>query len=42
MIKNSQMSLTEIALHCGFADQSHFTRNFKEITGFLPKEFRKI
>jgi AraC family transcriptional regulator len=42
LIKNSQMSLTEIAFHCGFADQSHFTRNFKEMTGFLPKEFRKI
>jgi AraC family transcriptional regulator len=42
LIKNSEMSLTEIAFHCGFADQSHFTRNFKEITGFLPKEFRKV
>lgn len=42
LIKNSGMSLTEIALHCGFADQSHFTRNFKRTTGFLPKEFRRI
>jgi AraC family transcriptional regulator len=42
LIKNSEMSLTEIALQCGFSDQSHFTRNFKEITGFLPKEFRRI
>lgn len=42
LIKNSEMSLTEIAFHCGFADQSHFTRNFKEMTGFLPKDFRKI
>ena len=42
LVKNSQMSLTEIALHCGFADQSHFTRNFKQLTGFLPKEFRNI
>lgn len=42
LIKNSQMPLTEIAFHCGFADQSHFTRNFKELTGFLPKDFRKI
>lgn len=42
LIKNSQMSLTDIALHCGFADQSHFTRNFKRLTGFLPKEFRNI
>jgi len=42
LIKNSQMSLTEIALRCGFADQSHFIRNFKQLTGFLPKEFRNI
>lgn len=42
LIKNSGMSLTEIAFHCGFADQSHFTRNFKQMTGFLPREFRKI
>ena len=42
LIKNTRMSLTEIAFHCGFADQSHFTRNFKQLTGFLPREFRKI
>jgi AraC family transcriptional regulator len=42
MIKNSQLSLTEIALACGFADQSHFTRNFKGLTGFLPKDFKKL
>ena len=42
LIKDSRMSLTEIALHCGFADQSHFTRTFKQLTGFLPKEFRNI
>jgi AraC family transcriptional regulator len=42
LIKNTRMSLTEIALHCGFADQSHFTRNFRQMTGFSPKEFRNI
>lgn len=42
LIKNSRMSLTEIALYCGFSDQSHFTRNFKQMTGFLPKDFRNI
>lgn len=40
LIKNSKMSLTDIAHHCGFTDQSHFTKNFKQMTGFLPKEFR--
>ena len=42
LIKNSRLTLTEITVFCGFADQSHFTRNFKEFTGFLPKDFRKL
>lgn len=42
LIKNSEMKLVEIAYHCGFADQSHFIRVFKETTGFLPAELRKI
>jgi len=42
LIKNSPLSLTEIAQQCGFFDQSHFTRNFKELTGFLPKDFKKF
>ena len=42
MIKGSTKSLAEIAIECGFADQSHFTRNFKSATGFLPKNFRKL
>jgi len=42
LIKDSKMLLTEIAFHCGFNDQSHFTRTFKEMTGFLPKHFRKF
>lgn len=42
LIKNSNLSLTEIAFHCGFTDQSHFIKNFKFFTGFLPKDFRKL
>ena len=42
MIKGTAMPLTEIAYACGFADQAHFTRTFKTITGYLPKEFRKV
>ena len=30
LIKEPQLSLTEIAFLCGFTDQSHFTRNFKK------------
>jgi AraC family transcriptional regulator len=42
MIRRSNRSLTEVAHSCGFADQSHFTRVFKETTGLLPKSYRNI
>jgi AraC family transcriptional regulator len=42
LVHDSNMSLTEIAYHCGFADQSHFTRNFREQTKFLPKAYQKL
>ncbi len=33
--------LAEIAVYHGFADQSHFTRVFKKITGSTPSAFRR-
>jgi AraC family transcriptional regulator len=42
MIRNKNLSLTEIAYECGFYDQSHFTATFKDVTGFRPKEFQKL
>lgn len=42
LIKQHSLSLTDIGFECGFTDQSHFTRIFKEQTGFLPKQFQKI
>lgn len=42
LIRNSKLSLTEIALQCGFADQSHFIRNFKKFVGCLPKNFKQM
>ena len=42
LIKTSKFSLTEIAYECGFYDQSHFTRTFKSLTGFLPKHYEKL
>jgi AraC family transcriptional regulator len=41
-IKTSHQSLTEIAYQCGFADQSHFTRTFKQLTGFLPRQYETL
>ena len=42
LIKSSNQSLTEIAHHCGFSDQSHFFRTFKHLTGLNPKSFRNF
>jgi AraC family transcriptional regulator len=33
--------LQEIALDAGFADQSHFTRTFRRLTGMTPAHFRR-
>ncbi|HEX9960577.1 MAG TPA: helix-turn-helix transcriptional regulator [Pyrinomonadaceae bacterium] len=41
-LKDSSFSLAEIAAECGFSDQSHFTRTFKQLTGFLPNHYKKI
>jgi AraC family transcriptional regulator len=42
LIQSEKKTLTEIGLECGFADQSHFIRTFKNQTGFLPKQFQKL
>jgi YesN/AraC family two-component response regulator len=42
LLSNKSMSLTEIAFNCGFADQSHFQRCFKQTIGIAPFKYRKI
>ncbi len=41
MLIGSDMSLADIALACGFADQSHFTRMFSRVTGLPPGNWRR-
>lgn len=41
MSKKPAMPLSELALATGFFDQSHFSRAFKQITGFTPSRFRQ-
>lgn len=38
---NANESLSEVALNCGFADQSHFTREFRRQFGRTPREYRE-
>ncbi|MDR2439016.1 MAG: AraC family transcriptional regulator [Planctomycetaceae bacterium] len=37
----SEDSITQIALNCGFYDNSYFTRQFKKMTAMSPLQFRK-
>lgn len=41
LLKNSVLSLKEIASACGFADQAHFTRAFGEAKGVSPAAWRR-
>jgi AraC family transcriptional regulator len=41
LLATTRLTLTEIALTCGFAEHSHFSRRFHEFTGVAPREFRK-
>ncbi len=40
-MKETDASLTDIALACGFADQSHFTRVFSKFAGVSPGTWRR-
>jgi AraC family transcriptional regulator len=40
LLTRSELSLAEIALACGFSDQSHFTRAFRRLTGMPPRQYR--
>lgn len=42
LLAKGGLSLTEIALTCGFADQSHFTRAFTAFFGTSPGAWRRI
>lgn len=41
MMERSGESLSAIAHHCGFSDQSHFTRSFRSAVGRSPAAWRR-
>jgi len=41
LLNNRALSLSDIALACGFADQSHFTRVFSAVVGVSPGAWRR-
>ena len=41
LLETTSLPLPDIALECGFFDQSHFTRTFKKERGITPGEHRR-
>jgi AraC family transcriptional regulator len=41
-LRDTSMALCEIAVDCGFADQSHFTRTFTRVVGISPGAWRRM
>ena len=41
LLRDPMLSLAEVALACGFADQSHFTRMFTTLAGLSPGLWRR-
>jgi AraC-like DNA-binding protein len=41
LIYQQRLTNKQVALECGFCDEFHFSRRFKQIVGISPKEFRR-
>ena len=42
LLRQPGLTITEVAVKCGFTHQSHFAKYFRKITGFTPKQFRQF
>jgi AraC-like DNA-binding protein len=42
LLMEGDLHLAQIALHCGFVDQSHLTRAFKRCEGCSPGKWRRL
>ena len=40
LLEHTNYSIMEIAVACGYSDQSYFTKVFKKSTGITPKQYR--
>lgn len=41
LLKTADISITDIALDCGFNSQSHLGKYFRQLTGITPKAYRQ-
>ncbi len=42
LLKNSDLTISDVSSQCGFNDSTYFTRQFKRFTGFTPRHYRKF
>lgn len=40
LLRQQNLTIADIALLCGFANQSHFTKLFRQVTGLTPKQYQ--
>jgi AraC family transcriptional regulator len=40
LLSSTELEVAEIALACGFCDQSHFTSTFRRYAGIPPHQYR--
>jgi len=41
LLKDTTLSILDVAYHCGFSDSNYFSRQFKQHLSLSPKEYRK-
>lgn len=41
LLKQRQLTITDVALECGFANQTHFTKHFRKLAGMTPRAYRE-
>lgn len=41
LLRHRERAISNIALECGFANQSHFTKHFRQFTGRTPKAYQQ-
>ncbi len=42
LLKLQNAAIADIAIQCGFANQGHFTKSFRQLTGMTPKVYRNV
>jgi AraC family transcriptional regulator len=42
LLRESSLSLINIALACGFANHAHFSNRFRQLVGVTPSEYRRL